>query len=130
MNGTNYVSGSGFCFGDQQLKEGSPFILCTASGFPGEVILYNIRWIINNGGSTFTAIQLQGMYPVDTVFTQERVSQLNILNVTSLGVSSVVCRISGENIGGIQLAGPVLSTSENVFVVNGWQTAQYTTSSL
>ena len=124
LSGTNYVSGSGFCFGDQQLKEGTPFLSCTSSGFPGEVTAYTIRWLVD-GGSALTEAQVQGMYPVIAVLTSQGASQLNILNVTSLGVSSIACRISGEDSEGRRVLEPVISTSENIFVVSGRQTAQY-----
>ena len=44
LNGTNYASGSGFCFGDQQLKEGPPFISCAHSGFSGTIAALTTFW--------------------------------------------------------------------------------------
>ena len=127
LSGTNYVSDSGFCFGDQQLKEGSAFISCTASnsGFLGEVDTYDIRWFINGGSLALTGTQVQDMYPVTAERTSEGASRLNITNVNSLGVSSVACRISADDRNGNQLGPAVRSTSENISVVNSRQTAQY-----
>jgi hypothetical protein len=118
LSGTNYVSGSGFCFGDQQLKEGTAFISCTASGFTGEVDTYDIRWFINGGSDALIESEVQGMYPVIAVPTSEGESRLNITNVNSLGVSSVACRISADDRNGNQLGPAVRSASENISVVN------------
>ena len=119
LSGTNYIRGSGFCFGDQQLKEGTPFISCTASGFTGNVTSYAVFWTIN-GGSDLTVEQVELMYPnqLDAVSTpQLNEFRLNILNVTSLGVSSVACSISAFS-GRVQLGITPLSTVEIISVVN------------
>ena len=119
LSGTNYVSGSGFCFGDQQLKEGTPFISCTASGFTGNVTSYAVFWTIN-GVTDLSVDRVEVMYPnqLDAVSTpQLNEFQLNILNVTSLRVSSVACRIAGNN-GPIQVGVTPLSTVESISVVN------------
>ena len=118
MSGTNYVSGSGFCFGDQQLKEGTPFISCTSSGFTGDVANYNIFWFINGGSSALTEVQVSSMYPVDAGNPQPGESRLNISDVNSLGVSSVACRISALDSGGIQVGITPLSTPESISVVD------------
>ena len=119
LSGTNYVSGSGFCFGDQQLKEGTPFILCTASGFTRNVTTYVVFWTIN-AVSDLTVEQVELMYPnqIDAVNTpQLNEFQLSFLNVTSVGVSSVACRISAFN-GAVPLGVTPLSTVESISIVN------------
>ena len=118
LSGTNYVSG-GFCFGDQQLKEVTPFISCTSSGFTGNVTSYAVFWTINDV-SDLTEGQVELMYPnqLDAVTTpQLNEFQLNILNVTSLGVSSVACSIAGYS-GRIQVGVTPISTVESISVVN------------
>ena len=117
MSGTNYVSGSGFCFGDQQLKEGTPFISCTSSGFTGEVTVYNIQWFINSGSSALNEVQVSSMYLVDAGNPQPGEFRLNILNVTCLGVSSVACRILALDSDGFVRLTP-LSTLGNISVVD------------
>ena len=119
LSGTNYVSGSGFCFGDQQLKEGTPFIACTPSGFTGPVASYSILWSID-GGSVLNGDEVELAYPdrFDAVTPQAEEFRLNILNATSLGVSSVACRIRGVNSIGDEVGATPLSTPENISVVN------------
>ena len=118
LSGTNYVSGSGFCFGDQQLKEGTPFISCTSSGFAGIVTRYSEFWTIN-GVSDLSEEKVELVYPnqIDAGNPQLNEFRLNILNVTSLGVSSVACRISAFN-GVSQVGVTSLSTVESIFIVN------------
>ena len=117
MSGTNYVSGSGFCFGDQQLKEGTPFISCTSSAFPGEVDAYFVFWSID--GSVLSEGQVEAKYPnhLKAVTSQAGKSRLNILNITSLGVSSVACRIAAFYNAGDYVELTPLSTRESVSVV-------------
>ena len=119
LSGTNYVSGSGFCFGDQQLKEGTPFIACTASGFTEPVASYSILWSID-GGSVLNGDELELAYPdhFDAVTPKPGEFRLNILNVTSLGVSSVACRLRGINSIGDDVGATPLSTPENISVVS------------
>ena len=118
LSGTNYVNGSGFCFGDQQLKEGAPFISCTASGFPGMVTRYSEFWSINNV-SDLSEEKVELMYPnqIDAGNPQLNEFRLNILNVTSLGGTSVACRMSAFN-GVSQVGVTSLSTVESIFIVN------------
>ena len=125
LSGTNYVSGSGFCFADQQLQKGTPFISCTASGFTGEVDTYDMRWFINDGSVALIESEVRDMYPIIAERTSAGESRLNITNINSLGVSSVACRISADDKNGNQLGPAVRSTSENISVVNSRQTAQY-----
>ena len=118
MSGTNYVSGSGFCFGDQQLKEGTPFISCTSSGFTGEVDAYFVFWSID--GSVLSEGQVEAKYPnhLKAVTSQAGKSRLNILNITSLGVSSVACRIVAFYNAGDFVGLTPLSTRKSISVVN------------
>ena len=119
MSGTNYVNGSGFCFGDQQLKEGTPFISCTSSGFTGDVANYNIFWFINGASSALTEVQVNSMYPVDAGSPQPGEFRLNISDVTNLGVSSVACRMAAVDSGGIQVGiTPISPIRESIFVVD------------
>ena len=117
LSGTNYVSGSGFCFGDQQLKEGTPFISCASSGFTGEVNTYFVFWSID--GSVLSGSQVEAKYPdhIEVVTPQPGESRLNILNGTSLEVSSVACRVVAFYNGGDYAELTPLSTRESVSVV-------------
>ena len=120
LSGTNYASGSGFCFGDQQLKEGTPFISCTHSGFTGTVASLTIAWTFD-GTLTFpNEASVDSMFSgcIDAVNMQPVEGRLNILNVTNLGVSSVACRITAFDDGGILLGQTPLSATANISVVN------------
>jgi hypothetical protein len=116
LSGTNYVSGSGYCFGDQQLKEGTPNISCTSSGFPPEAALYTVLWSID--GSLLAEGQIASTYSgrIDVATPQAGNFRLDIVNVTSLGVSSVACRITAFNSSGDQVGRTPLSTPESISV--------------
>jgi hypothetical protein len=118
LNGTNYVSGSGFCFGDQQMKEGTPLITCTSSGFPPEANFYAILWSIDN--SRLSEAQVNAMYPgrINAMPTQQAGEfQLSILNVTSLGVSTVACRITALNSSFDQVGRTPETAQERISVI-------------
>ena len=120
LNGTNYASGSGFCFGDQQLKEGTPFISCTHSGFTGTVAFLTIAWTFD-GTSTFPngdAVNSMFAGRIDAVNMQPVEGRLNILNVTNLGVSSVACRITAFDNSSTLLGQTPLSAIAIISVVN------------
>ena len=82
LNGTNYASGSGFCFGDQQLKEGPPFISCTHSGFTGTVATLTTIWTFD-GGTFLSEAAVDSMFAgrIDAVNMEPVEERLNILNV-------------------------------------------------
>ena len=119
MSGTNFVNGSGLCFGDQQMKEGTPFIVCTPSGFPPDAVNYGILWTLD--GSQLGLGAVNSMYPdrIDALDSQAGVFRLNILNVTSFGVSSVACSISALNSSFVQVGVTPTSAPENISVVSG-----------
>ena len=120
LSGTNYASGSGFCFGDQQLKEGPPFISCTHSGFTGTVAALNIIWSFDGGSTFLNEASVDSMFAgrIDAVNMQPVEGRLNILNVTNLGVSSVACRITASAANGDNLGQTLVSTAESISVVN------------
>ena len=119
LTGTNYASGSGFCFGDQQLKEGTPFISCTHSGFTGTVAALTTTWSFD-GSSFLNEAAVDSMFAgrIDAVNIQPVEGRLNILNVTNLGVSSVACRITAFDDVGTFLGQTPPITAENISVVN------------
>ena len=119
LSGTNYASGSGFCFGDQQLKEGTPFISCTHSGFTGTVATLTTLWFFD-GGTFLSEAAVNSMFAgrIDAVNMEPVEGRLNILNVTNLGVSSVACRITAFD-GGFNILGQTpLSATANISLVN------------
>ena len=120
LTGTNYASGSGFCFGDQQLKEGTPFISCAHSGFTGNITTLNILWSLDGGSTFFNEVSVDSMFAgrIDAVNMEPAGGRLNILNVTNLGVSSVVCRITAFDDGGNLLGQTPPSAVASISVVN------------
>ena len=120
LSGTNYASGSGFCFGDQQLKEGPPFISCTHSGFTGTVAALSIAWTFDGTSTVPNGDAVDSMFAgrIDAVNMQPVGGRLNILNVTNLGVSSVACRITAFDDVGTFLGQTPLSATASISVVN------------
>ena len=120
LSGTNYASGSGFCFGDQQLKEGTPFISCAHSGITGNITTLSIVWSLDGGSTFLNEAAVDSMFAgrIEAVNMQPVEGRLNILNVTNLGVSSVVCRITALDAGGTVLGQTPPSTVGSISVVN------------
>ena len=120
LTGTNYASGSGFCFGDQQLKEGPPFISCTHSGFTGTVATLITIWSFDGGSTFLSGDAVDSMFAgrIDAVNMEPVEERLNIVNVTNLGVSSVACRITASAANGDNLGQTPPSTAESISVVN------------
>ena len=120
LTGTNFASGSGFCFGDQQLKEGPPFISCTHSGFSGTVASLSTFWTFDGGSTFLNEASVDSMFAgrIDAVNMEPVEGRLNILNVTNLGVSSVACRITASAANGDFLGQTPPSTAESISVVN------------
>ena len=120
LSGTNFASGSGFCFGDQQLNEGPTFISCTHSGFTGTVAFLTTTWSFDGGSTFLSENSVDSMFAghIDAVNMEPVEERLNILNVTSLGVSSVACRIiAADNSSGL-LGQTPLSAAASISVVN------------
>ena len=120
LTGTNYASGSGFCFGDQQLKEGTPFVSCTHSGFSGTVAFLSTLWSFDGGSTFLNEASVDSMFAgrIDAVNMEPVEVRLNIVNVTNLGVSSVACRITASAANGDPLGNTPLSATANISVVN------------
>jgi hypothetical protein len=78
---------------------------------------YDIRWFINDGSDALIESEVQGMYPVVAVPTSEGASQLNITNVTSLGVSTVACRITALNSSFDQVGRTPETAQERISVI-------------
>ena len=110
----------GFCFGDQQLKEGTPFISCTHSGFTGTVDALSIAWTFDGNSTLSNEAAIENMFAgrIDAVNMEPVEGRLNILNVTNLGVSSVACRIVALDGGGTFLGQTPLSATADISVVN------------
>ena len=120
LSGTNFASGSGFCFGDQQLKEGPPFISCTHSGFNGTVAFLSTLWSLDGGSTFLSEAAVDSMFAgrIDAVNMEPVEGRLNILNVTTLGVSSVACRITAFDDRVNVLGQTPLLTTADISVVN------------